>query len=312
MSSQAQRTSYKFLSESANKLRLTGKMFSGTVAVVWADYTQGKKSRCGAVRMALPTPHEQLSHEAVAAFNDIDDFEIRRSSSSLSRLSNQGVAILHATGYYQDRGFRRMVLVPPDGCTENLIRPNSMVPRYTRLHPDGKSSAPMDEIISSAIYLILSEAPSAYLFLHFLGQDVELDAVKRYVRVMPEYQRVSGGILDLSGRGSQLANVNQLIIMEDRNLIDPLWSYSSAYAYRQEVDKAQYFLFGNGKSLGFSNKRAMHGMIERALTTISQDCLLVHRMGSALDFDLIEKVLAIDPTDGMIERPERFKQRGST
>jgi len=98
---------------------------------------------------------------------------------------------------------------------------------------------------------------------------------------------------DLTVPPDQARNVRGLIDYEAQYLEMPRgWERRAACldCYASEVDKSAHLLFCDGEFVAVNNKRSMGGVLERWRKECPDGTYLIHAMGSALDFGLIERI----------------------
>ncbi len=92
---------------------------------------------------------------------------------------------------------------------------------------------------------------------------------------------------------AQLEKVKALLRHEKDRLRfgdSPNPRYALLNYYEHEADRAAYVIFQNGEFQGFNNRRAMARLISICKTNAPEKAVLVHRMGSPIDFDLVNRL----------------------
>ncbi len=121
------------------------------------------------------------------------------------------------------------------------------------------------------------------------------------------YLLVEEQLNDLTIPEGQQSNIQALIAYEAEYDSRPNgWAEraSCADCYSMEVDKRAYLLFCNGKFAGSTNLRGMPRIIAQTREWYPDGVMLLHGMGTKVDFDLVNKAGEIAS-----EHPENWVPR---
>ena len=292
------------------KLRRTSQLYNPSERAIirWFDRT---RASCMGVSFQVLRDAEYLpAHPVFPACTDIDVLEsnlLNEGSSNLFSFARQTPIVLHRMGYFSSYGVRELYLVSMGGirCIDFLDpkKPSKII-RFTI--PQNEPH-PIMHLLKKLVDRMLTETPDAYLFAHCLGSEIDLDLINKFTpQLLASYAPVRDySLYGISIPSKQEANLGALLVFEENELKMFADRYRLLFFYGKEFDKSLYCLFANGEKLGFNNQRAMRGMIERARQENPLADFLVHRMGSPLDFNLVERLRFIDISKGMIERPSR-------
>ena len=149
------------------------------------------------------------------------------------------------------------------------------------------------------------------VFLHVMGEYTD-DGV-RYLAVIQRNGTVKTydphSISEKETWNVHAKDQNEAVIRyEAERSKDPRNSFRDLHAYSFEDDEAIHIIYINGEQYGFNNRRAMTGMVSRALRYYPHDVMLVHRSGSMIDYNFSRRLLLQNTMEGFVQRKsERFK-----
>ena len=236
--------------------------------VTWFDQTT---RRLGAVRIT-PNDKKSFAFPFFPALSDIDLFEMKSSENFgagyLCDLAERGAAVLHGMGYYKSYGTRTFMLVtsdgkvsvrePSEGDNDSVCREVELI----RLARNGGKS--IDQYVTQLVTSSLIAAPDSCLFLHYLGNGVDIDAIGRLVIPHSDYVSIDAQIRQgLEVPDAQKANVNTAAGSERKLILDPGTTYMLLEGFSKERDHATYYVIADGDVFGSNNRRGVRGIIER-------------------------------------------------
>ena len=229
---------------------------------------EGDGYHLGLAKM-VPDGNEAPSHRLSPALERLYHIETEASAQGgLELLREWTPYFVHGMGYYRDWGARESCVIGGRATEQRL--------KYF-------------------IRGLLREQPDMELFVHCFGEEVDLELVRRFIPPA-DYQdalsqaRVRGRVLPAQAR-----NVQALISTEEKFLgqeesVRLLNMNRYPYWYKKEEDRGAYFVFADWEFFGFNNARAIPGYIREIQKRDSHSLILVHRLGSELDFTLAERL----------------------
>lgn len=296
---------YHSLNGQALRLDPNG-LIDNAFEIIWSDSTPESSGGGGMLR-SLPDPtvcpEGYPPHRNVFGIDDIAGLEgeirTNRGRDGLLAFVEGRLYVLHRMGLGRSFGIRDMHIFGQEEIIHISNQDDEWVPSeesYFGLRVEDK----IREVVGG----LLSETPDAALTLHRFGTRLNLDLIEGFIPVPEGYKRISDQTgSDLSDvPEARRGNVRILMEQEEMSLKDNTSYYKNLFGYSRERDKTTYRVAANGTFMGFNNRRAMPGYIRRIRKQDPRTAILVHRSGSQLDFELVDRLAVEEVTSHFIKR----------
>ena len=254
------------------------------------------------IQIKVDTPDTWIDPTALYDIARLEEYGFSSSGYSfLERLTKETPIALHwleidtcnAPGCYE------MQLISPEG-KRFLVEPQNLfslknggrIPIQKELEEPRNTDDPLKTALETAIDTYLKKNPSGKLFVHRLGEALDLERYYTYIPQPQGYLSVKEQTRSwLSIPDEQRRNVQALLEYEKQSL-GKRSKYHQLYGYKHEtIDTACFYVFVDGQCYGFNNIRGMAGLIRSAKKEHPEKSILVHRGGSHLDFNLVDTLL---------------------
>ena len=273
------------------------------VDLVWMNCLTGKNGF--SLRYTLAThPSIRYKREYLPAYEDLCSFEQAIGESRLTSFAQGTPFVLHRMGYFRSYGTRDITAFARDGTID--IVAYSLDGKGEVDRKCFKKEHNPDQALIGRFKVVFRETPSALFLLYRPGTKVDFALYTMLFDSML-YKTVKDQLKNVDIPPEQLKNVQLLAFLETMDNNDLLAStpinssttssgvslettWRRSFNYRLEDDPAEYWIFANGYFIGFNNSRAIHSYLIELEKKMPGAVVLVHRIGSDLDFGLVDKL----------------------
>ena len=234
--------------------------------------------------------------------------------------------VLHRIGYSRGEEIRDLTLFGRSGAFQVIPFDEQNAYRRDTASMVGDRKQSLEEAMAFRFMEVMKETPYATFLLHSFGTPVDF-SLSHLISSLG-YNPIADRSLCVPER--QTGNLNTLSVIENlteldicslvfknakRFDLDEAYSMERArraFAYPLEKDTAQYFVLVNTKLMAINNRRGIRAAVRQAKEKHPNQPLLIHRMGSKVDFSLAEQLLQEDiwDQDEWVERKEERTPTG--